>query len=136
MALQGNPRTLRALRNALKRLPITVSARIAARSAPDITGFALQTFDAGQTAYGTARPRAVSGAPLTLTKSGAFRDAIDFVATGRDIRLRRLPRYGGYLIGLYEALPNGPLPAAYRDRMTEIAAQEIYRQLFGAGEGA
>ena len=98
-----------------------------------MTQLALGSFDSGQTAYDTARPRSVDGKPLSLEKSGAFRRAISFVATGRDIRLTRLPEYGGYLIGKYRALPNGPLPVAWRDQMTEIAAHVLHDQIFGVG---
>ncbi len=133
MSLKGNPRTLAALKRAIKAMPATTAARIAARSAPAMTRLALGSFDSGQTAYDTARPRSVDGKPLSLEKSGAFRRAISFVATGRDIRLTRLPEYGGYLIGKYRALPNGPLPVAWRDQMTEIAAQVLHDQIFGVG---
>lgn len=133
MALQGSPRSLAALRKALQRLPITASARIAARSAPAMTSLAEGSFDAGQSVYGPARPRGVDGHPLTLTKTGRTRGALEFAATGRDIRLRRLPDYARYLIGKYDILPNGPLPQSWRDRMTEIAAQVLHDEIFKAG---
>lgn len=134
MSLKGNPRTLAALKRAIKNMPITSAARIAARSAPEMTALATGSFDSGQTAYDTARPRsAVNGKALSLEKSGAFRRAISFVATGRDIRLTRLPSYGGFIIGKYRALPNGPLPVAWRERMTEIAAQVLHDAIFGVG---
>ncbi len=140
MSLKGNPRTLAALKRAIKAMPITAAARIAARAAPEMTGLARGSFDAGQTAYDTARPRSVvDGHALTLvrenpwdkSRGGTFRRAIEFAATGRDIRLTRLPSYGGYLIGKYRALPNGPLPVAWRERMTDIAAQVLHDQIFG-----
>jgi hypothetical protein len=133
VGLVGNPRTLQALKKALRAMPITVSANIAARSAPDMTRLALGSFDSGRTAYDQTRPRGVDGQALSLEKSGATRTAIQFVATGRDIRLTRLPRYSRYLIGKYDMLPNGPLPLAWRERMTEIAAQVLHAQIFGAG---
>lgn len=133
MALKGDPRSLQALKRAIRKLPVTAAARIASRVAPEATRLALDSFDSGQTAYDTARPRSVvDGKALSLERSGAFRRAISFVATGRDIRLTRLPEYGGYLIGKYRALPNGPLPVRWRETFTEIAAQALYDQIFGA----
>ncbi len=137
MALVGNPRTLQALKRALAKLPFTATARIAARSAPAMSELATQAFDGGESVYGGARPASVDGAALTLTRTGATRAALQFIATGRDIRLTRLPRYTKYLIGKYGLLPNGRLPVAWRDRITEIAVQTLHDELFaGAPAGA
>ncbi len=145
MALKGNPRTLAALKRAIKAMPITAAARIAARAAPEMTGLARGAFDSGQTVYDTSRPRGVDGGALSLEKSGATRRAMQFVATGRDMRLTSLPRYAKYLIGparpgkhyahgaAYGILPNGPLPLAWRERITDIAAQVLHDQIFGGG---
>ena len=129
MALKGDVRSLQSLKRALQKLPITASARIAARAAPEMSALARSSFDGGRSVYGPARPRGVDGGELTLERTGATRRALEFVATGRDIRLTRLPRYTKYLIGKYDILPNGPLPASWRERMTEIAAQVLYDQI-------
>ena len=93
MALIGNPRTLQALKRSLAKLPFTATAKIAARSAPAMSELAGEAYDSGDSVYGGARPNSVeTGAALTLRKSGATRDAMTFIATGRDIRLTRLPR--------------------------------------------
>ncbi len=130
MSLQGSPRTLAALRKALRNMPITASARIAARSAPAMTALAEASFDSGQSVYGPARPRGVDGKRLELNRTGKTRGALEFAATGRDIRLRRLPEYARFLIGKYDILPNGPLPVAWRERMTDIAAQVLHDEIF------
>lgn len=131
MALQGDLRTLQSLKRALQKLPITSTARIAARAAPAMSALAAEAYDGGRTVYGSPRPRGVDGRALTLVKSGASRDAIQFRATGRDIRTAPLPRYTKYLIGRYDVLPNGPLPQAWRERMTEIAAQVLLADIRG-----
>jgi hypothetical protein len=127
--LIGDPRTLRAIAKALRKLPITVSANIAARAAPAMSQLAGGAYDSGVTVYGQARPRGVDGQALSLEKTGASRRAVEFRATGRDIRTAPLPRYTRYLIGKYDVLPNGPLPAAWRERMQAIAVQVLYEQI-------
>lgn len=124
-------RSIRALQNSLRRMPITAAARIAQRYAPEASRLARGAHDGGRTAYGSARPRAVSGAALTLNRTGATRAALSFIATGRQVRLTRLPRYAKYLIGKYDLLPNGPLPQAWRERITRIAAEALHAQIHG-----
>lgn len=121
-------------------MPVTTAARIAARAAPEMSSLARSAFDAGRTVYGSPRPRSADGKALTLEKTGRTRASLQFAATGRDIRLTRLPGYAVYLINGPRGqpdryiLPNGPLPVEWRDRMTEIAAGVLHDQLFGAVE--
>jgi hypothetical protein len=133
MGLKGDVRSLESLKRALKKLPITASARIAQRAAPEITGLAGGAYDSGMTVYGRPRPLGVDGKPLTLDRTGASREAMHFIATGRDIRTARLPRYTKYLIGKYDVLPNGPLPQLWRDRITAIAAEVLLADIRGGG---
>jgi hypothetical protein len=74
----------------------------------------------------------VDGKELSLVKSGATRKAMAFVANGTQMRTAVLPRYTKYLIGKYDVLPNGPLPAEWRERMTAIAAAVLHGQIFGS----
>jgi len=134
VTLIGNPRTIQALKRALARMPYTATARIAARSAPAMSDLADDAFASGVSVYGPARPRSVDGGALTLDRTGATREALRFIATGRDIRLTRLPRYAKYLISKYGLLPNGPLPILWRERLTEIASQILYDQLHDRGD--
>jgi hypothetical protein len=126
-------RTLNGLKRALRKLPITATARIAARAAPEMSALSRGAYNAGQTVYGSARPLSVEGKPLDLVRTGKSRDAMAFIATGRDIRTARLPEYTRYLIGKYDVLPNGPLPTLWRERMTAIAAQVLYDQIHSKG---
>lgn len=119
-------RSINSLKRALKNIPITSVARIASKAAPAMSELAGSAYDSGQTVYGRARPRGVDGDALSLERTGATRAAMAFIATGRDIRTARLPRYAKYLIGKYDVLPNGPLPQAWRDRLREIAARVLY----------
>lgn len=122
MALVGDLNRLRDLKRSLKSVPVTAVAEIAKRSAPAVTAHAQASFRGGQDVFGAPRLEAVQGGNLSLVKSGATQAAIQFIATGRDIRVARLPRYAKYLIGRYGILPNGKqLPNAWRGTIGAIA---------------
>lgn len=134
MALKGNLRSLQSLRRAVAKLPRTAAARIAAQAAPEVSALTQQAFNSDMTVYGSPRPRSVEdGKQLTLVRTGASRDALRFVAEGTRMRTATLPRYTRFLIGRYDVLPNGPLPAAWRERLNEIAAIVLHDQIFGRG---
>jgi hypothetical protein len=124
-------RSLKSLKKALQKLPITATARIAAQAAPAMSALAGDAYDGGRTVYGSPRPRGVDGQGLKLERTGATRAAMNFITTGRDIRTARLPGYAKYLIGKYDVLPNGPLPVSWRERLREIAARVLYDQIHG-----
>lgn len=126
-------RSINALKKALRRLPVTSVARIASRAAPAMSALAQDAHASGRTVYDRPRPRGVDGDSLSLERTGATRAALQFVATGRDIRTAKLPRYARYLIGKYDLLPNGPLPAAWRERLQAIAAQVLYDEIKRGG---
>lgn len=134
--MKGDLRSLRSLKRALQKLPATATARIARHAAPAMSELARSAFDGGRTVYDKARPRGVDGGELSLVRTGSSRDAMAFRATGRDIRTAPLPRWTKYLIGKYDVLPNGPLPQAWRERMTDIAARVLHAQIFGEGSDA
>lgn len=117
--------SLRSLKKALQRLPITATARIAAGAAPAMSTLAQGAHASGKTVYGRPRPRGVDGDSLSLERTGATKRALSFIATGRDIRTTLLPRYAKYLIGKYDLLPNGPLPQAWRDQLRAIATRVL-----------
>lgn len=126
-------RSLNALKKRLRTLPVTSVARIAARAAPAMSDLAGSAYDAGRTVYDRPRPRGVEGQALDLDRTGATRRAMQFIATGRDIRTARLPSYARYLIGKYDVLPNGPLPQSWRERLADIAARVLYDAIHARG---
>jgi hypothetical protein len=121
MSLKGDDMaSFHYLNKSLRAAPISVSHAVANRAAPAVTSLAQGAFDGGQTVYGTARPRSESGGRLTLNKTGATRRALAFVSTGRIMRAILGTKYGKYLVGKYEILPNGPIPLQWRERISEI----------------
>jgi hypothetical protein len=126
-------RSINSLKRALKRLPITAVARIASRAAPAMTDLAGSAFRAGQTVYGRARPLSVEGERLDLERTGVLKRALEFRATGRDIRTLPLPRYARYMIAAYAVLPPGkaPLPQAWKDKLAALAAEVLHAEITG-----
>lgn len=133
MALHGDLRSLASLRRVLAKLPLTVSANIARRAAPDVSTLARDAYDSGRTVYGQSRPKGVDGDTLDLVRTGASRRATQFTAEGTQMRTYVLPKYTKYLISRYQVLPPGkaPIPQAWRDRITAIAAEVLHAQIFG-----
>lgn len=114
------------LKRALKNLPVTTVAAIAAKAAPAMTEFAQGSFNSGQTVHDKPRPLGVDGDELTLRKSGALQRQIEFRATGRSIRTLPLKKYMGVAIGKYGVLPNRKvLPQKWKAKLAEIAGAEI-----------
>jgi hypothetical protein len=126
-------RSINALKKALRNAPITATARIAARAAPAMSALAQGAHASGKTVYDRPRARGVDGDELSLDRTGATKRALNFTATGRDIRTSVLPRYAKYLIGKYDLLPNGPLPQAWREGLREIAARVLYDEIHKGG---
>jgi hypothetical protein len=122
-------RSINSLKRALRSLPVTSVAHIASRAAPAMSGLAQDSHASGKTAYDRPRPLGVDGEKLDLVRTGATRSALEFIATGRDIRTTTLPRYAKYLIGKYDLLPNGPLPVLWRERLREIAAKVLSAEI-------
>jgi hypothetical protein len=127
-------RSINSLKRALRSLPVTSVARIAARAAPAMSELAQDAHASGKTVYDRPRPRGVDGDALSLERTGATKRALQFVATGRDIRTAALPRYARWLIGRYDILPNGPLPSAWRERLREVAARVLHDEIHRGGE--
>jgi hypothetical protein len=118
-------RSVNSLKRALRNAPITVTARIAAGAAPAMSTLAQGAHASGKTVYDRPRPLGVDGQALDLERTGATKKALSFIATGRDIRTTILPKYAKFLIGRFDILPNGPLPAAWREGLQAIAGQVL-----------
>jgi len=122
-------RSINSLKRALRSASITSVARIARRAAPAMSALAQDAHASDRTVYDRPRPLSVDGERLDLVRTGATRAALQFIATGRDIRTAKLPRYARWLIGKYDLLPNGPLPQAWRERLRDIAARVLYDEI-------
>lgn len=122
MGLKGSTSQSSSLKRTLRTLPVTVAASVARRASPALTQFTAEAFASRQTVYGDARPSSATGAPLSLVKSGATRDALRFVTVGTIIRCVLPTRWAKYLIGKYGILPNGALPVRWSRELGKIVA--------------
>ncbi len=122
-ALRGDLSKISDLKRNLRELPRTVAADVASRASPALTDLTREAYSSGRTVYGDARPMGVNGNPLTLRKTGAVEGQTRFVAIGTIVRCALGPRYARYLIGRYRILPNGAMPAAWRERLRTLVAE-------------
>jgi hypothetical protein len=126
--LRGDLGTLRALKNSIAGMPVSLSHAVAARVAPELTSQAQASYDAGVTVYGTARPASiVDGHPLDLVQSGAVRRDMKFNALGTKVTVTLGPRYAKYLVGKYVILPIGDrsaIPAPWVAAVDRIVKEE------------
>jgi hypothetical protein len=121
MALKGDLRSIKGIKQSLRALPVTVAADISKRAAPAFTSLTRSAFDGRTTVYGDARPTGVDGNELSLVKSGATQDALRFISVGTIVRCVLPTKWARYLIGKYGVLPNGALPVGWSRRLSEIA---------------
>lgn len=120
MALRGNLSSISGLKSRIQSLPKSIAHDVAQRAAPTMTGLARGAYESGHTVYGTSRPPGVGGRALTLHRTGAAERDLRFVATGTVIRCVLGPKYAKYLIGKYDVLPNGALPAAWAASLRDV----------------
>jgi len=98
----------------LKDIPRTAAIGVARIAAGKLSSAVLASFDAGQTAYDSARPLGSSGNKLTLVQTGRVRGLLRFLSDGTTkIRANIGVPYMRYLIR-YGILPVGPLPIKWR----------------------
>lgn len=107
-------------------LGVKAAQEIARDAAPELSRMALADFNAGNTAYGDARPEGTHG-PVTLIRTGATQRDLGFRATGTTIWARLKQRYSKYLIGKYRILPigNAPMPAKWKRALDSIVARVL-----------
>jgi hypothetical protein len=123
MGLRGNVGALKSIGQTIRKLPVSVAHDVAQRAAPALTALTRADFDAGQSVYGDPRPRSkVDGHVLTLTRTGATKADLRFVANGTIIRCVLGTKWARYLIGKYGILPSGALPAAYKRALDGVVA--------------
>lgn len=124
MGLKGDVGKIKSFKAQLRALPITLAASVAEKAAPAMTELAAGAYDGGRTVYGDSRPKGEDGGTLDLVESGATRAQMRFVRVGTIVRCVLGPKYARFLIGKYRVLPNGALPAAWRQRLDTILAAE------------
>lgn len=127
--VRGNIGKLRDFARATRELPHVVRHKVADAAAPLLGTAARASFDAGLTAYDTARPPGENG-PLSLVKSGATRASLGGRANGSLIVMRLGPRYVRYLIR-FGILPRGgaAMPARWSKMLRDTAHQTIAKEL-------
>lgn len=120
MALKGDLSSIKGLKASLKALPLSVAHSVAQRAAPAMTGLTQGAFASGQSVYGDARPLGADGHRLTLERTGTTKRTLRFTSNGTIVRCVLGTRYAPFLIGKYDVLPNGPLPAGWSQRLAEL----------------
>lgn len=122
MGARGDFSNFRKLKASLRAMPVTIAHDVARRAAPDMTTLTQQAFNSSTTVYDRPRPLGVDGQPLKLRRTGTVEGQLRFVALGTQTRAVLGPRYARYLIGKYDILPNGPIPAKWRERLAELVS--------------
>jgi hypothetical protein len=121
MGLRGDITKVSDIKRAINDLPRSVAHDVAQRAAPALTAMTREAYDGGRSVYGEARPASkVTGAALTLKKTGAVARQLGATVTGTVVRFVLGPKYSKYLIGKYGILPNGGLPAAWSEKLSEL----------------
>lgn len=130
-SLVGDPRTIKAFGQSLKRLPMQVQNRIASRAAPILSAAAQGSFSAKTDPYGLPWVPGVDGNPVDLEETGRLRSGLRFIAVGRNLRAALTAPYAKYQIGKRRVLPPGgrALPPAWGQALANIANDEIAKAL-------
>lgn len=127
MGVSGDFATLAQIKQRVQQAPIVIAQNVARQGAPEITSLAKRAYESGQTVYGDARPTGKGGRPLTLRRTGATAQTVQFVAIGTIMRCVLGTDYARYLIGKYGILPSGPkaaLPYAWGKKLLDITAEQ------------
>lgn len=111
------------LRQKMRKAPVLLAIGVAKRTAPLLTKFARSDYDSGRTVYGGTRPLSTQGEKLSLDATGDTRRQLTFKATGTQMRVALGPKYAKYLIGKYDILPNGPMPAKWASEIGRAVAR-------------
>lgn len=119
---QGNA-ALGSLKRTLQTLPTTMAVDIASRAGPALTDLTRDANASRRGVYGEAYPIGVDGQQLTLHRTGAVAGSLEFRATGTIVRARLPEKYARYLIGKYNILPNGALPAGWRTKLDALVKE-------------
>jgi len=123
MGVSGDFANVRDLKRNLRKLPTTIAHDVARRASPALTQKTKAAFGGGRTVYGNPRPSSVDGTPLTLRKTGTVATMLAFATTGTIVRAVLATKYARFLVGKYEILPNGAMPADWSARLTALVKE-------------
>jgi hypothetical protein len=123
VSLTGNPSSLSKFSADLRRLPTVVAQKVATAAAPVLTDLALETFHAGENAYGSTWKIRDDGTRATLKKSGTLSRYVKYIAIGTKLRLQLGVAYAKYVVGKRPITPQqgAPLPVAYSEALARVA---------------
>lgn len=134
--LRGDVASLDVLRKRLSADPQVLAHKVAAAAVGAINAEAQRSFDAGEAPSGFAWPESkVTGAHVSLVRSGALRRQVRYSAEGSQIRCVLGVRYAKYQVGKRPVFPRrgAKLPDAYRDAIARVIAP-IYSSFYGMTE--
>lgn len=132
--LIGSTDSLRAFAARLRTLPRVVAQEVAKEAAPKLTAIALQTFDAGEDAYGVPWTPREDGKRASLKKSGTLRSKIQYVAIGTMLRVALGVSYAKFQVGRRPVFPrqNEALPSSYVEVLEQTTRNVCHRLLEAA----
>lgn len=122
-AMRRGNAALASLKSTLKTLPTTLAVDVASRAGPALTGLTQEANASRRGVYGEAYPIGADGKQLTLHRTGAVAGSLEFLATGTMVRARLPEKYAKYLVGEYNILPNGALPAGWRTKLDALVKE-------------
>jgi hypothetical protein len=128
MSLSGDPKQLKALAKAIKKVVKKVDVETAKRSAPTLSGLLQGSFSAGEMAVGGSRPAGKKG-PVDLVVSGALQSALNFRRRGNTAFVR-LPSYARYNFRFGILPPSGQKPDSWMAAIRAMAVEAL-NEVFG-----
>ncbi len=121
-ARRGNAALL-GLKRTLTTLPTTIAIDVASRAGPALTDLTQDANASHRNVYGDPYPTGADGQQLTLRRTGAVAGDLRFAVAGTQVRSVLPEKYAKYLIGKYNILPNGAMPAAWRGKLDTLVKE-------------
>ncbi len=121
-ARKGNA-AIGSLKRTLKTLPTVLAVDVASRAGPALTDLAQGANASRRNVYGDPYPIGARGQQLTLHRTGAVAGDLKFAVAGTTVRAVLSEKYAKYLIGKYNILPNGAMPAGWRAKLDTIVKE-------------
>ena len=110
------------LRKSLLDLPIRIRRAVAVEAGEILNAEVRADFARGITVYDTPRPLGVRGQKLSLVKTGTTKARVGFNVFGTIVRADLATRYGKYLVGKYQVLPQR-LPVKWQQMLERIVRE-------------